>query len=56
MPIADEKKKERTANKLMLDALRGFVIRTANGNGASPEAVRTLPGIARVVLDYEGLY
>ena len=45
----------KNANKLMLNALRGFVIRTALDEGAPPEAVRTLPEVAKIVLDYKGL-
>ena len=43
----------KNANKLMLDALRGFVIRTAGDEGAPPEAVRALPEVAKVVFDYQ---
>ena len=39
---------------LVLDALAGFVIRTARDKDAPPEAVRTLPEVAKVVLDYGG--
>ena len=46
------KPKARIENRLMLDALRGFVIRTASDEAATPEAVQALPEVAKVVLDY----
>lgn len=45
----------KNSNKLMLNALRVFVNRTALDEGAPPEAVRTLPEVAKIVLDYKGL-
>ena len=44
----------KSENGLMLDALRGFVIRTASDEAATPEAVQALPEVAKVVLDYQG--
>lgn len=43
----------KSENRLMLDALRGFVIRTASDEAATPEAVQALPEVAKVVLDYQ---
>ena len=48
-----DKSTARGENKLMLDALRGFVIRTASNEAAIPEAVQALPEVAKVVLDYQ---
>ena len=44
----------KSENSLMLRALREFVIRTANDEAATPEAVQALPEVAKVVLDYQG--
>ena len=52
--VKPDKPKARIENKLMLGALRGFVIRTASDEAATPEAVQALPEVAKVVLDYQG--
>lgn len=51
--VETDKAAARSENRLMLDALRGFVIRTANDEAATPEAVQALPEVAKVVLDYQ---
>ena len=51
--VETDKSTARGENKLMLDALRGFVIRTAGDEAATPEAVQALPEVAKVVLDYQ---
>ena len=50
--VKPDKPKAMIENRLMLDALRGFVIRTASDEAATPEAVQALPEVAKVVLDY----
>ena len=52
--VEPDKSAARSENRLMLNALRGFVIRTANDKAATPEAVQALPEVAKVVLDYQG--
>lgn len=51
--VETDKAVARSENRLMLNALRGFVIRIANDEAATPEAVRALPEVAKVVLDYQ---
>ena len=51
--VKADKPTVKIENRLMLDALRGFVIRTASGEAATPEAVQALPEVAKVVLDYQ---
>ena len=51
--VETDKSAARSENRLMLDALRGFVIRTAGDEAATPEAVQALPEVATVVLDYQ---
>ena len=51
--VETDKPVAKSENKLMLDALRGFVIRTASDEAATPEAVQALPEVAKVVLDYQ---
>ena len=51
--VETDKSAARSENRLMLDALRGFVIRTAGDEAATPEAVQALPEVAKVVLDYQ---
>lgn len=50
--VETDKSIARSENRLMLDALRGFVIRTASDEAATPEALQALPEVAKVVLDY----
>lgn len=46
----DKEKKAETIAE-MADSLADFVIRTARGKDAPPEAVRSLPEAAKVALD-----